>query len=148
AQAADGANAEVTRRALGILDEAAAAADPVFARAAKNALRTLLISKQEAVSRRAKAILARDLDQIVIVLDLARVGIQRTDGVVSGFAIPDGAEVSIDLARLPFDKELTLRDLFGDAEPRLLQHLTTVQELNLFETEFRDDGVKLFKHFP
>lgn len=148
AQAADGANAEVTRRALGILDEAAAAADPAIAKAAKTALRALLPSKHETVGRRAKAILARDLEQIVIVLEFANVGIQRTDGIVSGFKVPDGPEATIDLTRMSFDREFTLRDLFGDAEPRLLQHLATVQELNLFQTEFRDEGAKLFKYFP
>lgn len=149
ADAANGSSPEVTNRAMAILHHAALADDPALAAAARKSVRILLRARNEAVANRAKAILAQPLEQIVIVLEYGGVKILRTGNIISGIKLSDGTEVAIDLERLPDAKTLTLNDpLFGDAQPRLLQQLANVTELNLFMSSFRDDGLPLFQHFP
>jgi hypothetical protein len=148
AEAATGSSLEVTHRALAILQEGALAKDPVVAVAAKKSLRGLVSGRNEAVANFAKAILTQDLDQIAIVLAHADVKIRRDADFISSFSF-DGGECTIDFARLPDSKVLSLHDpLFGTARPLLLKHLAKVDYLNLYQSGLNDDGVRLFEHFP
>ncbi len=148
AAAAAGPSAEVTRRAVAILRDAAAATDPAIAKAAKDALLSLIHSPNKAAAHRATGILARDCEQILLLLQHAGVTILRDGGDFSGLRLADGWQARQPLLVLRHFSDLQSLPADHPDVLALSSHVARVTELNLYGTSLTDEGVKLFKHFP
>lgn len=148
AEAAVGTSGEVTLRAVAILRDATRSADPAVVAAARKAVRVLVRSGNPLAANRAKVVLSEALEQIALVLEHGGVQVQRQGNIIASVRV-DGADVPVAYDQIPDDRPPTLDDrLFGAAQPRLMQQLYSVTELNLFTSQFRDDGISLFRHFP
>jgi len=150
--AATGDSPEVTERAMRILSQLTSSTDGPTARAAKEALTTLVRSNHPSASARAQEALRDHLQRLIAKIESCGATVATRDGKSYSVDFDAARELGENLRlvhELPEVIDISLSNpLVDDDALAALQGLPKVRQLNLFQSKVSDAGMKYLKTFP